>query len=361
MKLALVGLSQSGKTRVFGALAGRDMSGAVFTREPAAAIIKVEDERLDFLTGVFNPQKKVNADFELVDFGPAPRKNETQAESKAMNESELLGALRLSDGFLVVLRAFESASTQPALGRVDALAEWEELRGTFLLADAAQIERKLERMQKLVKRGLKARSPEEMEYELLKRLKTELDELKIPDFKSLNSEDKKIAASYHFLSAKPALILLNVSEGDLSKIHPSEAEISKTHPTSRISAQVEMELSQLPPADRDSFMKELGITSLMRNRVVRAAYEALGLISFFTVGEDECRAWSVKKDASAVEAAGTIHTDFAKGFIRAEVVSYADFHAMPTYKELRAKGRARLEGKEYAVQDGDVIEFRFSV
>ena len=128
-----------------------------------------------------------------------------------------------------------------------------------------------------------------------------------------------------------------------------------------VSAAIEMEIASLGAEDAATFMKDLGITEPCLNRLIRTSYELLGLISFFTVGEDECRAWSVKKDASAVDAAGTIHTDFAKGFIRAEVVSYADFHASPSYKDLRAKGRARLEGKEYSVQDGDVIEFRFSV
>jgi hypothetical protein len=361
MKLALVGLSQSGKTRVFGALSGRDMSCVSFTREPAVAIVKVEDERLDFLNDICKPPKKVQADFELVDFGPAPRRNETQAESKAMNESELLGALRLVDGFLVVLRGFECASSQPALGRVDPAAEWEELRGTFLLADAAQVERKLERMQKVVKRGIKAHSPEELEYGVLCRLKAHLGEMKPLDALSFNDEEKKIISSYHFLSLKPLLILLNAGEGDLSRPVPAEAELSKHHRLAKISAQVEMELSQLPAGDRECFMKELGVAALMRDRVVRAAYEALGLIVFFTIGDDEVRAWSVARGANAVEAAGRIHTDFAKGFIRAEVVSYGDFYAAPSYKDLRAKGRTRLEGKEYVVQDGDIIEFRFNV
>jgi GTP-binding protein YchF len=357
MKLAVTGLSQSGKTRVFCALTGRDADGAAYSREPGAAVVKVPDERLDFLHSHFPDKKKVQADFELVDFGPAPGRD--RARTDAIKETELFGHLRTADAFLVVLRAFASDAAAPALGKVDPLAEWEEFRASLMLADATQVERALKRLSK--RRGIKAGSPEDIERKILLRLKEHLDDLQPLSEFEMTAEEKRLFSSFQFLSAKPVLVLLNVDEDALGAEHPAEAEIAGTHSALKISAQVEMELAQLDDEDRAAFMDELGVAALMRERVITEAYRALGLISFFTVGKDEVRAWRLGRGMSAVEAAGGIHTDFARGFIRAEVVGFNDFKETPSLKDLRAKGRARLEGKEYTVADGDIIEFRFNV
>ena len=361
MKLSIIGLPGSGKTRVFGALTGRDMTGVPYSREPLSAIVKVPDERLDFLYSKFSESKKIHATFDLVDFGPAPGRKEAAKDVGAMKESELMGNLRSADAFLVVLRAFESDSVAPPLGKIDPFAEWEELEASFLLSDAALVERRLTRVQKIAKRGIKAGSPVEVELHLLERLKAHLDELKnISEFE-FKANEKNLQSSFQFLSEKPCLALLNVDENALDSTHPAEAAFPPGQAVMKISAQVEMELAQLEGDDKDLFMRELGVTALMKDRVIAAAYEALGLISFFTIGGDEVRAWPITKGTVAVEAAGKVHTDIARGFIRAEVFDYNDFHETPSEKELRSAGKARLEGKEYVVRDGDMVDFRFNV
>lgn len=356
MRLALAGLSQSGKTRVFGALAGRNVDEIEHSREAVLASVKVPDERLDFVHSKFPTAKKTEASFELVDLGPAPGRE--QAKS-GPSEGELLGQLRQADAHLVALRAFDSNVSGPALGNVDPLAEWEELSATFLVADAAQIERKLAKIGK--KRGVKTGSPEAREIEVLRRLLAHLEEMKPMSGFPFTAEEERMLASYHFLSKKKRLFLLNVNETALDAVHPAEERLAAIGPVMKISAQMELELAELPPEDREVFMEEMKVQSLMKERVIKECYRFLGYVSFFTMGDKDVRAWRIPEGATAVEAAGAIHTDFQRGFIKAEVMSYSDFVETPSQKELRAKGLARLEGKDYVVQDGDIIEFRFNV
>lgn len=343
MKVGIVGYSQSGKSTLFQAMTG-------VAPDPASALkgqvgmAKVADPRLDFLTEMYQPKKKTPATVEFVDTPGLIR-------GERADNPQRLATLRNADGLLVVLDGFSS------LGKTaDQLSSFRE---ELLFADLEVVSNRITKIEAGMKKPKppKVREVEEAELAEFKRIAARLENGQALDLAALTPEMEKTLRSYQLFSFKPELVVVNCAENALNQPNPPELLTLTTNPL-RLAAKLELDLEQLEGAERAMFMEELGVTELCRDQVIRRAYEVVGLISFFTVGEDECRAWTIHKGSNAVEAAGKIHSDIARGFIRAETVAYKDLHELGTMKEVRAKGLQRLEGKEYAVADGDIINFR---
>ncbi|MBA3450199.1 MAG: redox-regulated ATPase YchF [Chloroflexia bacterium] len=366
--LVIIGLPSSGKTTVFNALTRSQAETGTFSAnpdEPNLATVKVPDERLDQLTAMFNPQKRVPADVQYLDVaGIAKRIAET-----GMSGS-LLAHLSQADALVLVVRAFEDLSVAHVEDTVDPVRDVETLSLELLLSDLAGVEKRLEIIQNQKQKFVgRERDVMERERVLMERLKAALEtETPIRQvLPELDPEDAKTLRGFGFLTAKPLLILLNLGDdqlGDESTAMIRAAETRLARPGVGIAAlpgQIEMEIGRLDSSDADEFMNELGISESALDGVIRRSFELLGLIPFFTVGPDECRAWTIRRGASAVEAAGEIHSDIQRGFIRAEVVGYDDLVNSGGLPEARKLGKLRREGRDYLVQDGDVINFLFNV
>jgi ribosome-binding ATPase len=356
MRLGIIGLPQSGKTTIFNALTRGDqpttMSGGRF--EVHTAVVDVPDIRVDRLSAMFKPEKTIYAKVTYADIAGLEG-----SSNKAGISGALLNQLNQMDGFLHVVRCFDDPNVPHPAGSVDWRRDIEAMDGELLLNDLIAVERKLERLvEERKKGGGRDKAIVEREITLFERLQAALNEEKPLRDVEMTAEDEKALAGFGFLTRKPILILLNLADGQPA---PS---VDYTHQSSEIAAlqgKLEMEIGQLPPDEAELFMGEYGIEEPGLQRVIRLSYDLLGLQSFFTVGPDEVRAWTVRCGAPAVEAAGVIHTDLQKGFIRAEVVSYQDLVALGGLSEARNKGKLRLEGKEYVVQDGDIMHVRFNV
>ena len=360
MRLGIIGLPQSGKTTIFNALTrGHQptaMSGGRF--EVHTGVVDVPDERVDRLSAMFKPQKTIYAKVTYADIAGLEGSKDGAAAKTGL-AGPLLNQLAQMDGFVHVVRCFENASVPHPSGSVDPLRDVIALDSEFALNDLIMVERKLERLvEERKKGGGRDRALIERELVLFERFKETLSgETPLRDIE-IDPEDEKAMAGFGFLSRKPVLLLLNLGDDQ-----PAPA-LDYPHARSSLlplQGRLEMDLAQLAPDEAQLFMEEFGIQELGLQRVIRASYDLLGLQSFFTVGEDEVRAWTVRRGAPAVEAAGVIHTDLQKGFIRAEVVGYTDLVTLGGMVEAKAKGKLRLEGKEYLVHDGDILHVRFSL
>jgi GTP-binding protein YchF len=374
MQIAIVGLAGSGKTTVFNTLTrGHAQTGGYGGMELHVGTVKVPDERLDRLAEIFKPKKIVHADVTYFDLPAPPASTEGRVGTDEL-PADQLARLREADALLHVVRAFEDASVPHADGSVDAWRDLERLDLEFTLADLSMIEKRVERLKASGHHGTPAeRESNDRELELLQRLHGPLTEGRPLRAESLTSEEEKAIRGFRFLTQKPVLVLLNVGESDLVPVGGAdstrEAEMVASiagryqHPKTLVdalSAKIEMELGELEPDEAAVFMAELGLAESSLDRVIRLSYRLLGLISFLTAGPDEVRAWPIPDTSSSVDAAAAIHTDLAKGFIRAEVVPYADLVALKSMAEARKHGKLRSEGKTYNVKDGDVIEILFS-
>lgn len=346
MRVGIVGFSQSGKSTLFRALTGVALDPAA-AMKGQVGIAKVADDRLAFLTAMYQPKKETHATVEFVDT-PGLMKNERA------DNPQRLATLRAADGLLIVLDAFS--------GLDDPANQLERFREELCFADLEVVTNRVTRLEAGSKkpRPQAVREAEERELAELRLILERLENGQSIEGIALSEETEKTVKSFQLFSRKPELVLLNRGEDRLGL--PVEPTLTQSGATVVVAAaKLELDLFELDPDDRAVFMAELGITSLARDRVIRAAYDVVGLISFFTVGEDECKAWTIKRGMTAVEAAGKIHSDIARGFIRAELVAYQDLKDLGSMKEVKAKGKQRLEGKEYIVADGDIINFRFSV
>ncbi len=355
MRVCLIGPTQSGKTTLFQAVAEASGSGVDVSRpdQPHLATIKVPDDRLNWLAEHYQPKKTTPAELEFLDLPGFDL-----ADSAGRQRSrQHWPAMRQSDALVYVVRAFENASVAAYRDRIDPAADIEELRSEMLFADLEQVTTRIEKLEVSVRKPTPKQSEQKHELDLMQRLQQALENEEPIRSAVANPAEDKLIRSFGFLSQKPALVVLNCCEDDLDK---GDAEIAGLRGL-RLSAQIEEEIAQLPPEERGEFLADLGLDEPAADRLVRACYEQLNLISFLTVGEDECRAWTIPAGTPAVEAAGKIHTDIARGFIRAETVSYADFREGGDMKAAKAAGKVRLEGKDYIVQDGDIINFRFNV
>jgi len=317
----------------------------------------VPDERLDKLTALFNPRKHVPATVEFADIAGV---GGARTGAQALLD---VAPFRNADALLHVVRMFRDPSVPHPAGSIDPARDVRTMEDEVILADLGVVERRLERLERDLKKG---NNPElSKEKDILLRCRTALEEGKPLRALELTGEDAKRLRGFQFLSAKPLLIVLNLDEADLPKADGAialaglEAFIAGANTRAvPICAKIELEIAQLDPEDAAAFMADLGLRESGLDRVIRASYDLLGYISFFTVGEDENRAWSIPRHTSAVLAAGEIHSDISRGFIRAEVVTYEALIARGTLAACRDRGELRLEGKEYVVQDGDVINFR---
>jgi len=362
MQIGIVGLPNSTKTTIFNALTKSQEVTAVTSSgqvEVHTAIVEVPDPRVDKLSAIFNPEKTTYARVQYNDVAGL----KIGSGQDGSLSGQLLNAISQSDAILHVVRAFEDDRIPHPDGNVDANRDLTALDFEFLISDLQIVERRLERLSHDLER--KGKYPErpidQAELEVLTRIKVGLENEHPIRSLEFSPAELKITRGFQFLTAKPELIALNV--GDDGSEDPADFLISKNENGDIVCLHgaLEMEIAQLKAEDADLFMKEYGIIEPGLNRMIRLNYELLGLQSFFTVGEDEVRAWTIQKGATAVEAAGTIHSDLARGFIRAEVVSYQDLIEAGSLGEVKKLGKTRLEGKNYIVQDGDILNIRFNI
>ena len=366
MQVAIVGLARSGKTTVFNTLTrGEAETGGFGGMTVNVGVVKVPDERLTRLTEIFKPKREVPADVTYVDL-PAPPTSVDGREAAEI-PADQLARLRNADELLHVVRAFDDPAVAHPDGSVDPWRDVESLDLEFVLADLSVIEKRIEKLQTSGRHGTPAeREANERELAVLEKLAPVLREgTPIRDVELGDDESKRIRG-FRFLTEKPVLILLNVGEGDIPQSAATATDFASRyeHAHSQVealSAKIEMEIGQLDDEEAAVFRDEMGLTESSLERVIRLSYRLLGLISFFTAGPDETRAWTIPEGSTAVDAAGAIHTDLARGFIRAEVVTYEDLVELGSTAEARKHGKLRSEGAKYIVKDGDTLEVLFNV
>jgi GTP-binding protein YchF len=366
VQIAIVGLARSGKTTVFNTLTrGHAETGGFGGVTVNTGVVKVPDGRLTRLTEVFKPKKEVPADVTYVDL-PAPP---TTAEGAPAGDipADQLARLRTADALLHVVRVFNDASVAHPEGSVDPWRDIEQLELEFTLADLGVIEKRVDKLRTSGRHGTPAeRESNERELEVLERVLPALTQGQPIRDLELSEDDARRIRGFRFLTEKPVLALLNVGEGDIAREAELVAEARsrikhRQTMAEALSAKIEMEIGELDEEEAAAFREELGVEGSGLERVIRVSYQLLGLISFFTAGPDETRAWTIQDGGTAVDAAAAIHTDLARGFIRAEVVSMEDILELGSMAEARRRGKLRSEGKTYKVQDGDVVEILFNV
>jgi GTP-binding protein YchF len=359
MEIGIVGLPLSGKTTLFNLLTHSGAETGLGAKKKAnVGISRVPDPRLDRLAEIWSPRKTTFATVRYVDVAGVEK-----SAAKEGFPAEVLASLKNTDALLAVLRAFENEQVPHPEGSVDPLRDLSALEAEFLISDLIIVENRLERLAKQMKG--KVDKAVEVERELLERCQQALEAEKPLRQVEFSADEVKILKGFQFLTQKPLVLALNLGEGALARgedaLAPLLAKVGAQVAGTYLCATIEQELSELSAEDAASFMEDLGIESSAMDRIIRTSYELLGLISFFTMGEDECRAWTIRRGTKAPQAAGAIHTDLEKGFIRAEVVAYDEFVRLGTLPACRDKGLLRLEGKEYVVHDGDILNIRFAL
>jgi len=388
LTIGIIGLPQSGKTSLFNALtrAGAPISGyATSTVQANLAVVQVPDPRLQPLADIFKPKKVTYATVEFVDVAGIGQSTHAATEKREGLSAEFLGHIRNADALAIVLRTFENSNVPHIYGDVDPNRDLDSLNAELALTDLATVERRIERTTKAAKSGDKKY---QRELEVLRLLQDALNELKLASQVELLAQDHAVLDELFLLTLKPRMYVLNVGEDvlgaandlleriaagedvDESKLEGELKGIAAVAKRAKaegsevvaVSARLEAELAELPEEDAKEYLESLGLPRLGTDRVIQVGYRLLNLITFLTAGEDEVRAWTVTRGARAPEAAGKIHSDIERGFIRAEVTRYDDFMASGgSFAAAAKKGLQRLEGKDYVVQDGDITHFRFNV
>lgn len=352
MKLGIIGLQQSGKTTVFNALTGAHKEVGTFGKiEAHISMVKVPDERIDWLTSAYKPKKTVYADIEFVDI---------PGSINDSSDAKIVAAAREVDALIFVVRSFENQNVPHPLNSIDPLRDVEQIRTGLIIADMIPGEKRMERLKVTVNKATDKQKEEKLEMAALAKVMEKLEAEKPASEAQLTEQEEKAIRSFQFLTLKPYFVLVNVSDSAL-KAEDTKALLAKMPGSIAMCANIEAEIRQLDEKDRQAFLDDLGIKELSLNPFIRKAYETLGLISFFTVGEDEVRAWTINRGIHAVNAAGKIHSDLERGFIRAEVFSYDDLKSSGSELGVKQAGKFRLEGKDYIVKDGDIISIKFSV
>jgi len=352
MKLGIIGLPQSGKTTLYNALTrGRAPTTASAGRiEVHTAVVDVPDPRVTKLSEMFKPRKTVYAKVAYADIAGLE-----SGSAKSGISGQLLNQLNQMDGLILVARCFEDDNVMHPSGNVNPLRDVNSMTSELLLNDLVSVERKLEKLAEERKKGGADKTVNARQTELFERLhKTLSDEKPLRTMEFTHEEEKELS-SFGLLTRKPLLTVFNLGEGQTAP----DAELD--HPSAALMGKLEMEIAQLNPEDASVFMEEYGIKELSLSRMITLSYDLLQAQTFFTVGEDEVRAWTTKRGATAQESAAEIHTDLARGFVRAEVIHYDDLIALGSMSEAKAKGKLRLEGKEYRVKDGDIVHIRSSL
>ncbi len=359
MQIGIVGLPYSGKTTIFSTLLKHKSSdGGHHKIEAERGIVKVPDERLERLTAMFNPKRKVNATIEYLKV----QGFDSGAEKPQGLPPQFIANIKTVDAILLVVRAFENDMYPHPLGRIDPAKDIEFINAEFWLSDMAIIETRIERLEKSIKKA--QLDAEKRELELISRCRAHLEQERPLREMELSTEEEKLLRTYQFITAKPLLYVLNIAENKIAQAAQLEKNFEKyltpKCAIASLSAEIEKEISELSEEDAQVFMQDLGIAEPALHKLIRVSYELLGLISFFTVGEDECRSWTIRGGTKAPQAAGAIHSDLERGFIRAETVHYDDLIALGSLHACKEKGMLRLEGKEYVVKDGDILNIRHS-
>ena len=363
MILGIVGLPSCGKTTVFNALTGAKIATGTFTAaEDAAhvAMVKVPDPRLDALTRHYNPKKKTHVELKVMDFAPWQKSQAGKGFS-----AKSLGEMRACDALLLVVRAFEDEAVPHPDDSVDAARDMEALLLELAFADIEVLDRRIERIDASWSRGSKEeRVRLEKEKIVIQGVKAKLEKNTMPQDVSLDEEELSAVRNFGLFLEKPLIGVVNIHEDDLGKdmTGPMQAIFPGAPlPLLALAGKIEMEIDGLDQDERQVFLDDLGITEPARDRILRLAWELLGLIVFLTAGEDECRTWAIHRGDNAVTAAGKIHSDLARGFIRAEVTAYSDFEQYGGMQGVKDAGKFHLEGKDYIVKDGDILQIRFNV
>lgn len=373
MKLAVTGFSNTGKTTIFNALTGLNLETALYATtissgiEPHHGMVKVPDRRIDRLSSVYSPRKTTYATIEYIDYAGVTQSS--QGGDTAQN-ARVFDFIRDADAIVQVIREFEDESVIHPLGTVDPVRDMKSFETELVFGDLELVEKRLERIDLNAKKG---RGRDDAGKHVLLKCKKALENERALRSVSFSEDERKLLSGYQFLTTLPEILVINTAEQGLNtdrvrKIQQeieryfSEKEAGDVPPILAVCGTIETEIAQLPAEDAKEFLDDLGIAEPAMNRLCRVSYEALNLISFFTIGKDEVRAWTVKNGTMAQKAAGKVHSDIERGFIRAETISYDDFTSsgdnMITAKE---KGLVRQEGKTYVVRDGDIINFKFNV
>lgn len=369
MKLTITGFSNSGKTTVFNALTGLNLTTTTYPTvispdlDPQIGMVKVPDARIERLTTVYDPKKTTYATVEYVDYAGITSGDIAQ-------NAKVFNLIKDADAVVHVVRAFEDESIVHPMHSIDPVRDVKSFEAELILGDLELVEKRLQKIEEQAKKGKKQ---DEVDRQLLIKCKKALEDgisLRNLEF---NDDEKRLMLPYQFLSTMPEIIVLNIGENDINaekvgnfhnaiEMYFKETGQGATPPVLPFCGKIEMEIVQLPADEAKAFLDDLGIDEPAMRKLCRISYDALGLLSFFTVGKDEVRAWTIKKGTNAQQAAGKIHSDIERGFIRAEVVGYDDFIASEEdMVRVKEKGLARLEGKTYPVRDGDIINFKFNV
>lgn len=360
MQLGIIGLPNSGKTTVFNALTGSNHETSAVSSgklEILTATVNVPDQRVDQLSAIYKPKKTTYTSVTYNDIGGLDK-----GIGQGALSGQLRNALATSDGFLHVVRAFVDEKVPHPYNTVDPVRDVETLDGEFLLVDLLTVEKRLERLQEELKKGGKVdKRANEIETDVMQRMKACLEEGNPLRDLELTEEEKKMVRGYGLLSLKPVIIIFNMGE----KLQDPSTLITYDHQQAVVfglQAKIEAEIAQLTGEDKAMFLEEYSIEEPGAARIIQASYHLMHIQSFFTVGPDEVRAWTIPVGATAPQAAGVIHSDLQRGFIRAEVVAYDDFMAAKgDMNAVKAAGKMRMEGKEYIVKNGDILNIRFNV
>jgi GTP-binding protein YchF len=365
MQLGIIGLPAAGKTTIFNALTGRNQpTGALAgggRLEVHTAVVDVPDARLDALSAFFKPSKTIYAKVTYVDIGGLAKGKREGGQSETAQEGlpgPLVAQLAQMDGFVQVVRAFEDPNVPHPSSSLDPARDLAALQTELLLNDMVVAERRLTKLDEERKRGGRDKATVDREIALIQRLAACLGQEKPLRSLALTPEEQRTLAGFGLLTLKPVLVVINLAEGQAM---PNLGPIPPGVEILALQGKLEMEIAQLPPEDVATFLAEYGIQEPGLRRVIRASYDLLALQTFFTLKDDEVRAWRLRRGGTALEAAATVHTDLARGFIRAEVIAWDDLLALGGLTEARSQGKLRLEGKDYVVAEGEVVHIRFNV
>jgi GTP-binding protein YchF len=354
MKAAIIGLPYSGKSTLFAAATSLRADPADMPQE-RVGVVAVPDPRLVFLVDLYSPKKVTPATIEFVDI---PGFSLADAQGRQQLKKHL-PTMRTCDLLVLVVRDFQNPSVPAYRDRVERLADLAELRDELIFADLEIVTNRVEKLEKALTKPTKTHEQEKRELAVMQACRDALEEGKPLSTCAHNDDEARMLASFGFLTEKPAVVVFNVDEDRAAG--GAVAAPEHFHSAIELCAEVEAQITELEPADRTEFLADLGIAVPARDVLIQTCYEAMNIISFLTMGPDEVRGWPIQKGTPAVEAAGKIHSDLARGFIRAETVAYDDLQAAGDMKAARAAGKVRQEGKTYVVQDGDILNIKFNV